>query len=51
MRHTVLPEAHGLPRLLPTHPPGLENKREVLFAEKHSRSVPADFLHVHMHHH
>lgn len=33
------------------HPPGLEDEREVLLAEEHARRLPADLLHVHVHHH
>lgn len=42
-RHTVCPS--------PSPSPGLEDEREVLLSEKDSRGVPADLLHIHVHHH
>lgn len=48
MRYIVLFEVYGLFRFLFIYLFGLENKREVLFAEKYSRSVFADFFYVYM---
>lgn len=51
MRRAGLPGASVSAPLFPNHPPGLEDQCEVLLTEEHPRGVPADFLHVHVHHH